>query len=72
MTTPMTTELKVDGMTCGHCVGAVEKALKGVTGVHDVQVDLEGGKATVHGDADTGAMISAVAEEGYAAQVANG
>ena len=69
MTNPMTTELKVDGMTCGHCVKAVEKALKGVAGVHDVQVDLDAGKATVHGDADTGAMISAVAEEGYAAQV---
>ncbi len=70
MTTPMITELKVEGMTCGHCVKAVEQALRNVVGVHDVQVDLGEGKATVHGDADSGAMITAVAEEGYAARVA--
>lgn len=65
----MTTELTITGMSCGHCVKAVEGALKGIPGVQDVQVDLEGGKATVQGEADAQAMIAAVVEEGYSAQL---
>lgn len=66
----MTTELKINGMSCGHCVKSVESALKQVPGVQSVQVDLAGGKATVQGDADQGALVSAVKEEGYSASVA--
>ena len=33
--------LKVEGMTCGHCKAAVEKALKAVDGVEDAVVSLE-------------------------------
>ncbi|WP_084048114.1 CopZ family metallochaperone [Deinococcus hopiensis] len=67
----MTTELNISGMSCGHCVKAVEKALGDVPGVQGVRVDLEGGKATVQGDAGTQALITAVTEEGYGAAVAN-
>lgn len=63
------TTLNITGMTCGHCVKAVEKALSAVPGVQKVAVSLEEGKATVEGSADTQAMIAAVAEEGYSAQV---
>jgi len=66
----MTTELNISGMSCGHCVKAVETALKGVPGVQDVQIDLSGGKATVQGEADQTALIAAVTEEGYGATVA--
>lgn len=66
----MQTELKVTGMSCGHCVKAVEKALGALPGVEAVQVSLEEGKATVQGNADTQAMIAAVKEEGYGAEVA--
>lgn len=66
----MQTELKVTGMSCGHCVRAVEKALGALPGVEAVQVSLEEGKATVQGNADTQAMIAAVKEEGYGAEVA--
>lgn len=68
----MTTELNISGMSCGHCVKAVEGALKSVPGVEDVRVDLAGGKATVQGSAEEGALIAAVAEEGYGATVAAG
>lgn len=65
----MTTELTVSGMTCGHCEKAVEGALKGVPGVQNVRVDLQAGKATVEGEADPQALVQAVTEEGYGAQL---
>ena len=39
--------LSVDGMTCGHCVGTVQKALEGVGGVRRAEVDLASGVARV-------------------------
>lgn len=63
------TELMVSGMSCGHCEKAVTSALKSVPGVQDVRVDLQGGTATVQGEADLQALIAAVTEEGYGAQV---
>ena len=42
-------ELKIEGMTCGHCVARVEKALAAVAGVSDVSVGLESGSAIVEG-----------------------
>ena len=66
----MQTELNVTGMSCGHCVKAVEGALRAVPGVEGAQVSLEGSKATVQGNADVQALIAAVKEEGYGAEVA--
>lgn len=66
----MKTELNITGMSCGHCVGAVEKALKAVPGVQGVQVTLQPGKAVVEGNASAQDMIAAVKEEGYAAEIA--
>ncbi len=60
--------LKIDGMSCGHCVAAVTKALKAVNGV---QVDSVGiGSASLAYDpaaTTPGAIASAVAVAGYAA-----
>ena len=63
----MTTELKIDGMTCGHCVAGVTTALKGVPGVERADVSLLSGAATVTHDAATRAddLVAAVREEGY-------
>jgi copper chaperone len=67
----MSIELNVTGMTCGHCKAAVETALKNVEGVNLVQVDLASGKANVEGaHVNTDALIAAVIEEGYSAQLA--
>ena len=35
------TTIKIKGMTCRHCVMAVTKALSGMDGIRDVQVNLE-------------------------------
>ena len=63
-------QLKITGMTCGHCVAAVTKAIRAVPGVQDAQVDLASGSARVQGSADAQALVSAVQDEGYTAQVA--
>lgn len=62
-------ELTVEGMTCGHCVGSVKKALEGVTGVESARVSLPEAKAWVEGAPDPEALIAAVAEEGYRARL---
>lgn len=42
--------IKIEGMTCGHCVSSVDTALKAVEGVTSVKVDLEENKATVEAE----------------------
>ena len=65
------TKLKIEGMSCQHCVKAVDAALADVPGVDRVvAVRLDEGEAEVEGSADTNALIAAVAEEGYEARVA--
>ena len=43
-------QLKVSGMTCGHCVSAVTRAASEVSGAKDVKVDLNHGLVTVDGN----------------------
>ncbi|MCB1772508.1 MAG: cation transporter [Gammaproteobacteria bacterium] len=64
----MSTTLKVDGMTCMHCVGAVKRALEQVPGVETAEVSLEKAQAVIVGDADVQALISAIREAGYSAE----
>lgn len=62
-----TTSYRVQGMTCGHCVGAVTSALTELEGVTDVSVDLDSGEATVTSEEplDEAAVREAVDEAGY-------
>jgi copper chaperone len=63
--------LKIEGMSCGHCVSAVREALAAVPGVHQVtEVSLERGEAIIEGEADLPALIAAVQEQGYEAHEA--
>ena len=62
-------EIAVDGMTCASCVGRVEKALKAVAGVQQANVNLATERATVQGTADAAALIAAIENVGYGAQV---
>ena len=64
----MSTTLKVNAMTCMHCVGAVKKALEQVPGVLTAQVSLEKAQAVVTGDADVQVMVAAIKEQGYSAE----
>lgn len=46
----MNETLKVQGMTCGHCVNAVETSVGELQGVSDVKVDLGKGEVAVSYD----------------------
>jgi copper chaperone len=62
-------KLKVDGMTCGHCVQAVTRALSKVKGVERVaSVDLQSGEAILEGSPDVAAAVLAVKDAGYVAR----
>jgi len=64
-------ELRVEGMTCGHCEQAVRQALAAVPGVTAVlAVDRAKQQALVEGEADLEALIAAVKEEGFQARAA--
>lgn len=65
------TTLKIDGMTCGHCVAWVKKALAGVDGVTIENVAV--GSATVAYDpavASPERIAKAVTDAGYEASPA--
>lgn len=64
----VTTVLKIEGMSCGHCKKSVEDALRALAGVQSVDVELANGTATVaHDPAQTGehALKEAVQAVGY-------
>ncbi len=59
---------RVPGMSCGHCVSAVEREVAAVAGVEAVTADLETKQVTVRGSGfDDDAVRAAVVEAGYEA-----
>lgn len=62
----MTTVLKVEEMTCGHCKATVEEALLQVQGVESATVDLDAGSAAVeHAGVSDQELADAVTSAGY-------
>ena len=57
----------VEGMKCMHCKASVEKALKGVSGVTDAEVDLEAKTARIvlQDDVADSILMEAVKEKGF-------
>lgn len=70
----MKTILKVQGMTCQHCVQSVTKALQSVAGVRSVTVSLERGRAAVEhtGGVSPTSLKQAVVDAGYEAEELQG
>lgn len=62
--------LKVSGMTCGHCVAAVTRAVNTVPEVESVKVDLTRGEVTVTGHPEINALRAAIVNQGYEVQAA--
>ncbi|MBF0660649.1 MULTISPECIES: cation transporter [unclassified Rhodococcus (in: high G+C Gram-positive bacteria)] len=64
----MQTTYRVEGMTCGHCVAAVEEEVGALDGVTAAKADLETGQLVVDSgsEPDRAAVAAAVDEAGYA------
>lgn len=58
--------LKVEGMSCQHCVAAVKRSLEDVEGVESAAPDLDSGEVVIAGDhLDEEKLAAAVREAGY-------
>ncbi|NLG24305.1 MAG: copper chaperone CopZ [Clostridiales bacterium] len=63
-----TSILKVEGMSCQHCVKAVTRAVSGLNGVAGVDVDLKAKSVTVRHDEATAPLNrikQAIEDQGY-------
>ena len=58
-------QFKVDGMMCNHCRANVEKGLKALEGVENVEVDLASGMAVVEGDVSDEEVVKTIEGLGY-------
>ena len=66
-------QMEIQGMSCGHCVGSVKRALDGLDGVSITSLTV--GRADVAYDAakaDVTAILGAVTGAGYPARAAGG
>jgi copper chaperone CopZ len=52
-------------MQCNHCKSNVEKAIRAVEGVDNVEIDLASGIATIHGKANITEIQKAVEAIGF-------
>ncbi len=65
-----TVTLNIEGMSCGHCVQTVQKALEAVDNISGVTVDLDGKKAEFTTDDDSAVQkaVDEVNKAGYKAE----
>lgn len=56
---------KVAKMTCGHCAGSIEKAVKGVDPGAEVSIDLRSREVTVRSGLPEAHIAEAIGSAGY-------
>ena len=65
--------IRIQGMTCGHCVAAVERAVRGTPGVGEISVQVGRAKVAIPATADRDRVIAsvldAIEQAGYSASV---
>ncbi|MGO1059653.1 copper chaperone CopZ [Planococcus sp. FY231025] len=64
----MNETLKVEGMSCGHCVKSVESSVGKLQGVESVKVDLAKGEVAVDFDSNKTSLAEiqeTIEEKGY-------
>jgi copper chaperone len=59
------TEIKVEGMSCQHCVAAVTRAIQEIDPAAQVRVDLVQGRVAVESTQSEEALKGAIDEAGY-------
>ena len=58
-------ELRVEGMTCGHCVQSVTKAVQSIDPAAKVEIDLKAQRVSVDSIAEHAAVTTAIEAAGY-------
>jgi copper chaperone len=63
--------VQVPDMSCGHCVGAIERALAGVDGVIAIEASLDTKIVTVSSDRtlDHSTVVTAIEGAGYTPRI---
>lgn len=64
--------LQIEGMSCGHCLNAVNQALRGVDGLTVTKVQMGRADLEVTGPEQAAAAEQAVEDAGYHATVVGG
>lgn len=59
--------IKIEGMSCEHCIKRVENALEEIDGIKEVEVILEENKAIIEfdGQMEDKTLIDAIDDAGY-------
>ena len=65
---PTNSTLSIDGMSCGHCVTQVTKALSAVPGIEVKSVAVGSAQIAAEGSAAVTAALASLAEAGYTAR----
>lgn len=69
MSTKQTEKLTISGMSCGHCIKAVEEALTQIPGVTVQKVEIGSAEITYdQSQATRQTLIEAIEEAGYTIQ----
>lgn len=61
----MKKRIKIEGMSCEHCVSHVKEALEGLEGTTSVEVNLSKKEAIIETNANNNAITDVIEEEGY-------
>lgn len=62
-----TVTLHIEGMSCGHCLNAVSRALSGVPGIAVKSLEIGRAEVAADGPTATAAAVTAVTSAGYRA-----
>lgn len=63
------TTLKIDGMHCASCQAPIERALKEVPGIGEININLADREIYVEGSVTDKVLVAAVAQAGYEAKI---
>lgn len=58
-------EFQIQGMTCGHCVRAVTRAVQAADPAAKVDIDLAAKRARIDSTRDADTIAAAIRAEGY-------
>ena len=60
-----TINLKVTGMTCGHCEKAVTQAIRSLDSAAEIGIDRDTNRVTIQTPIEPARLIAAISDEGY-------